>query len=65
MDGAVTKRLGKRLVDEAMLIDEREPCEARARDGHLKVIAASGAVLDAQLGGVGESLLEQDLEGLG
>ena len=32
--------------------------EARARDRHLKMVAAAGAVLDVQLGRVGERLLQ-------
>ena len=33
-----------------------EPCEPRRRDGHLEVVAAAGAVLDGELGRVGERL---------
>ena len=45
MDGAVAQRLGERLVDEAMLVEQREPGEARARDGHLEVVAAAGKAI--------------------
>jgi hypothetical protein len=49
MNRAVAQWLGERLVDEAMLVEQREAVEARARNDHLKVIAAAGAVLDAEL----------------
>jgi hypothetical protein len=48
-----------------MLVDEREPGEARARDGYLEMVAAAGAILDRKLGGVGKGLTEQLLEANG
>ena len=59
MDGAVAERLGQCLVHEAMLVEEREPVEARAHDRYLKVVAAAGAVLDVQLARVGERMLQE------
>ena len=46
MDGAVGERSGERLVHATMLVDEREPVEGVADDGHLEVVAAAGPVLD-------------------
>ena len=49
MDGAVAQRRGQRLVDEAMLVEQREPREARARHDDLKVVSAAGAIFHAKL----------------
>lgn len=65
MDGPVAQRLGEGVVDEAVLLDEREPLEARARERDLEVVAAAGAVLDRDLGRVGERIAQEELEGLG
>jgi Lon protease-like protein len=65
MDGAVAQRLGERLVDEAVLIDEREPGEARARHDHLEVVSVAGAVLHAQLVRVRERIAQKGFESLG
>jgi ATP-dependent Lon protease len=65
VDGAVAERLGERLVDEAVLVEQRERGEAWTRDGHLEVVAAAGAVLDAQLDRVRKRGAEQRLELLG
>ena len=62
MDGAVAQRLGERLVDEAVLVEQREPVEAGARDDHLEVVAAAGAVDDRELARVRERAPEQLLE---
>ena len=64
MDGAVSQRVSERLVHEAMLVEQREPVEARARDGHLEMVAAAGAILDAQLARVRERGAEQGFETL-
>src|SRR5579864_7769331 len=48
-----------------MLVEQREPSEARARDGHLEVVAAARAVLDAQLAGVGKRGVQERLEAIG
>jgi Lon protease-like protein len=65
MDGAVAQRLGERLVDEAVLVDEGEPREARARDDHLEVVSAAGAVLDTKLVRVRERIAQEGFESLG
>ena len=49
-----TQWLGERLVDEAVLVDERQAVEARTRNDHLEMIAAAGAVLDAEFARVRE-----------
>ncbi len=59
MDGAVPQRLGQCVVDETVLVEERDIVEARRRHGHLEVVAAAGAVLDLELGGIRECALEQ------
>ena len=65
MDGAVAERLGERLVDEAVLVEQREPVEAGARHGHLEVVAAAGPVLDAELARLGERVAEEGLDAVG
>src|SRR5206468_5509760 len=62
MDGAVAQRLGQRVVDEPMLLEQRQADEAPALDGHLEMVAAAGAILDAQLGRVGKRVAEQRFE---
>jgi phage tail-like protein len=62
MDGPVTQRLGECGVDEPVLLQQRQLVEARCRDGHLEVVAAAGAVFDAELRRVGERALEQLLK---
>ena len=59
MDCAVGERTLEGGVDEPVLLDQREPGEARARDGDLEVVAAARAVLDVELGRVGEGLGEE------
>jgi hypothetical protein len=65
MDGAVAQRVGQRLVHETMLVEQREPVETRAGHGHLEVVAAAGAVLDAKFGCIGKCALEECLHRLG
>ena len=62
MDGAVAERLRERLVDQAMLVEQRQAVEARAGDDHLEVIAPAGAVLHAKLVRIGERAAQQGLE---
>ena len=64
MDGAIAQRLGERVVDQPVLLEERQPVEAGCHDGHLEVVAAARAVVDAQLGGVWKCLLQQPLQWL-
>ena len=59
MDGAVAQRLGERLVDEAVLVEQRQPVETRAGHGHLEVVAAAGPVVHPQLLRVGKRIAEQ------
>ena len=59
VDGAVGERRRQRLVDEPVLVDQREPGEPRARNGHLEVVAGAGAVLDVELGRVGKRVGQQ------
>ena len=62
MDRAVAERLGERVVDEPVLVEEREPREARRRDGDLEVVAAARPVLDAQLARIRKRRYQQLLE---
>jgi hypothetical protein len=45
-----------------MLVDEREPGEARARDDDLEMVAPAGAILDRELGRVREGAPEELFE---
>src|SRR6476659_2236793 len=63
MNGAIGEWGGECVVDEPVLLDEREPVEARARDGDLEVVPAAGAVLDRHLV-VRERFAEQLLQAL-
>src|SRR4051812_7768869 len=49
VNGAVCERLCERRVDQLVLLEPREPVETRSGDDHLEVVAAAGAVFDAQL----------------
>lgn len=62
MDGTVCERRCERVVDQAVLVDEGQPFEARARHGYLEVIAAACAVDYVEFGGVGKRLREECLE---
>ena len=64
MDGAIRERGCERVVDEPVLVDERQALEARAHDRHLEVVAAARAVDDGELCGVGKGVPEQRLERL-
>src|SRR3954453_2434506 len=62
MNGAISEGGCERVVDEAVLLDEREAVEAGARPAPLEVVAAAGAVLDRHVvarEGVTEQLLER------
>jgi Lon protease-like protein len=65
VDRAVTEWLGEGLVDEAMLLEQRQSCEAWSRHGYLEVVASAGAILDAQLGRLGERALQQAVQRIG
>ena len=62
MDGAVRERLGERVVDETVLVDQRQPVEPWALDRHLEVVAAPGPVGHGQLARVGKRAAQQPLE---
>ena len=62
MDGAVAQRLSERVVDEPVLLDEREPREAWADNGDVEVVAASGAVYDRDLPGIRKSVSQELVE---
>src|SRR5207253_2487648 len=57
--------VGQPVVDEPMLVEQRQPVEARARNGHLEMVASARSVLDTEIGRVGERVLEQGLQGVG
>ena len=65
MNCAVPQRLGQCLVDEPVLLEQRQAGESRRRDRHLKMVTAAGAIFDAQLGGVRERLPQEALERVG
>ena len=58
MDGAVGERRSERRVHEPVLLEQRQSRKAWARDRHLEVITAACAVLDAELGCIGERVAE-------
>jgi hypothetical protein len=62
MNGAIAKGVCESRVHEPVLLEEREPVEARARDGHLEVVAAARPVLDDEFGRVGKGGSQQALE---
>src|SRR3954466_4155177 len=59
VDGAVGERIGQRLVDAPVLLDEGQAGERRRGDDHLEVVAAACAVDDVELRRVGEGRLEK------
>jgi Lon protease-like protein len=62
MDGAIRERLGERVVDEPVLLDQRQSVEAAARDRDLKVVAAARAVDHGELLRVRKRLGQEVLE---
>ena len=65
MDRPVAERSSKRLVDEPVLLDEREPVEAPARDRHLEMVAPTRPVLDRELARIRERVAQQRFERAG
>ncbi len=65
MNRAVTQRLCERLVDEAVLVEQRQAVEAWACDDHLEVVAAAGSVFDAELARVRKRTAEKCFETIG
>ena len=65
MNRAIAQRLRKRLVDQAMLVEERQAVKAWARDDHLEVVTTAGAVLDAELVRVRECTAQKRFKAIG
>ena len=65
MDRPVGERLGERVVDESVLVDERKPVECGARDDDLEVVASSRSVDDCDLRRVRERSAEKPFETIG
>ena len=65
MDGSICERLRERVVDETVLLDERQPGKAAARDRYLEMVAAARPVLDRELARIGKGGAEEYLERLG
>jgi hypothetical protein len=61
VNGAIRERPGEGVVDQPVLLDEREAVEAVARDGDEEVVAPAGAVLDRDIL-ARECLLEEATE---
>ena len=62
MNRAIRERGRERVVDESMLLDEREARELSACDCHLEVVATAGAIDHGNLPGLGERLAQKILE---
>ena len=52
------------VLDEAVLLDERESVEAQARNDHLNVVTGSRSVDDGDLVRVGKSMSQQPTQAL-
>jgi hypothetical protein len=65
VDRPVAERRCERLVDEPVLLDEREPVEAAARDRHLEMVAATRPVLDRKLARVRERRAQERFQRAG
>lgn len=65
MDRPVTERRSERLVDEPVLLDEREPIEAPTRDRHLEVVAPARPILDRKLTCIRERRAQERFERAG
>jgi hypothetical protein len=61
---AIAEGVCEGFVHEPVLVEEREPVEARARHGDLEVIAAAGPVLDAKLAGIGKGGAKQPVQAI-
>ena len=59
MDGAVGQRACERLVDTAVLLDERQADERRRGDGDLEMVSPARAVDHVELGRVGKRACQQ------
>ncbi len=65
MDRAVRERFREGIVDEPVLVEEREAGETGAHDRDLEVVPAAGAVGDLDLRRVGERGAKERLEPFG
>ncbi len=65
MDRPVRERIREGIVDEPVLVEERQAREARAHDGRFEMVAAAGAVDDRDLRRVGKRRAEELLEPAG
>ena len=65
MDRPVAQRRSQRLVDQPVLLDEREPVEAAAHDRHLEMVAPTRPVLDLELARIRERVAQQRFERTG
>ena len=65
MNRAICERGCERVVDEPVLLDEREARKASACDRDLEVVATAGAIVNGDLPGLGERLAQKILEALG
>jgi len=63
VDRPVGEGLRQRVVNEPVLLDEREAVEARARDDDLEVVTGTRAVEDGKLARVGERPLAASCPG--
>jgi hypothetical protein len=63
VDRPVRKGGRERVVDQPVLLDERELGEAVARDRDLEMVAAAGPILDGELARIGERVAEQRFQG--
>ena len=62
MNRAIRERGRERVVDEPVLLDEREAGETPACDCHLEVVATTRAIDDRDLAGLGKRLAQKVLE---
>jgi hypothetical protein len=65
MNRAVAQWLCQGVVYEAVLVQQRQAVEAWTRHDHLKMVAAAGTVLDAELVRVGERTAQKRFEAIG
>src|SRR5207247_6044568 len=49
VNGAVRERIGERVIDQLVLVDQREAAEARRGNDDLEVVTASRAIDDLEL----------------
>ena len=64
MDSAIREGLGERLVDELMLVDERQPVEPGTGHRDVEVITGARAIDDVNLARLGEGYTQQWLQTL-